>query len=381
MDSIKREIAGVFQELAQGLETGQLGKKPTVAVMGLGSELGEENVIAGCLQAAAQGIDILYLGREEAAGITTLQAECADQALAQMEELLNNRTAHAAVAMHYPFPIGVTTIGKIRAPATGRDFYLASTTGSASTDRVEALVLNAIAGLAAAKADGIENPSVGLLNLDGARQAELILKGLKEKGYPLSFAQSGRADGGAVMRGNDILQASQDVLVMDSLTGNAILKILSAYTSGGSFETVGAGYGPGVGEKMEGIVNIISRASGAPVIAAAIQYASKLAGNELKAVYMNELEGAKRAGLDQALKDRQKPATQIAGVEAPAREVVTEQIEGIDVLALDEAVQLLWGRQIYAESGMGCTGPIVRVSSLKLDMARKILLEGGLISE
>ncbi|NLA95238.1 MAG: glycine reductase [Clostridiaceae bacterium] len=381
MDQVKREIASVFEELARGLETGQFAKNPTVAVMGLGSELGEANVMEGCIKATSQGIDVLYLGTIKAEGITTLPHDCAEDAFVQMEELLETIAADAAGAMHYPFPIGVTTIGKISAPATGRDFYLASTTGTSSTDRVEALVLNTLAGIATAKADGIKDPTVGLLNLDGTRQAELLLKTLREKGYPLRFAQSQRADGGAVMRGNDVLRASQDVLVLDSLTGNALLKLMSAYSSGGSYETVGAGYGPGVGEKMEGIVNIISRASGAPVIAEAIQYAARTAKNKIKELYLNELSLARKAGLDELLQNRQRMATKVKDTEAPSREVVTEQIEGIDVLDLEDAVQLLWTKKVYAESGMGCTGPIVRVSSLKLDDARKILFEGGFIGE
>ncbi len=382
MDRIKQAIASVFEELAQGLETGQLGRQPTVAVIGLGSELGEDNVMQGCLEAAARGVKVLFLGTAEADGVTTLFSDCADDAFEKMENLLATGQADAAVAMHYPFPIGVSTIGKIKAPATGRSFYLASTTGTSSTDRVEALVLNALAGIATAKADGVSSPTVGFLNLDGVRQAEIILKTLKDRGYPITFASSSRADGGAVLRGNDVLQAPQDVLVLDSLTGNAILKILSAYSSGGRYETVGAGYGPGVGEKMAGTVNIVSRASGAPVIAEAILYAAAVSGRDIRTLYLNELAMARKAGLDQLLKERQKPAAAAVGeVAAPPQEVVTAQIEGIDVLDLEDAVQLLWSRGIYAESGMGCTGPIVRVSEARLGQARKILIEGGFTSE
>ena len=382
MDQIKREIASVFEELAQGLETGRLGKAPRVAVLGLGSELGEANVLAGCQAASKEGIQVLYLGTEEIDGVTTLFCQTPDEAFSRMGQLLCQDEADAAVAMHYPFSIGVSTVGRIKAPATGKDFYLASTTGTSSTDRVEALVLNALAGIATAKADGLDDPAVGLLNLDGSRQAEGILKALKEEGYPIRFAVSGRSDGGAVLRGNDILTAPQDVLVLDSLTGNAILKVLAAYASGGHYETSGAGYGPGVGEKMEGLVHIISRASGAPVIARAIAFAAKTAKNKLKDLYLHELDLARKAGLDRLLQERKAAAKPDApAAQAPPAEVVTEQIEGIDVLSLEDAVQLLWSAGIYAESGMGCTGPVVRVSSYKLDEARKILKESGYISE
>ncbi len=383
MDKIKHDIAQVFMDLAQGLETGQFGKKTRVAVIGPGSELGEENVIRGCQLAARQGVEVLYLGNAQAEGVTTIPCDCADDAFETMEELLASGQADAAVAMHYPFPIGVSTVGRVVAPATGKNVYLATTTGTNSTDRVEAMVLNTIAGIATAKADGLANPSIGLLNLDGTRQVEGILKQLQAGGYPVNFAASGRSDGGSVMRGNDLLTGAQDVLVTDSLTGNVLMKVLSAYSSGGSYETLGAGYGPGVGEKMSGIIMIISRASGAPVIGQAIEYAASLSQGKLETVYKQELALAKKAGLDRLLQERKESAAgkAVEEIKAPPSEVVTEQIEGIDVLDLEDAVHLLWSKNIYAESGMGCTGPIVRVSTANLDQAADILRQGGYVSE
>ncbi len=382
MNSLKREIAAVFDELADALETGQFGRRVRVAVIGIGSEQGEANVMAGCVQAAARGIDIIYLGTRKHERVRTIELDCAEDAFDKMEQLLASGEADAAVAMHYPFPIGVSTVGRTATPATGKNIYLATTTGTTSTDRVEALVMNAIAGIATAKSDGIDCPSVGILNLDGARQAEIILKTLRDNGYPICFAESSRADGGAIMRGNDILRASQDVLVLDSLTGNAVIKMLSSFTSGGSYETVGSGYGPGVGEKMSGIVMIISRASGAPVIASAIEFAASLIRGCLASVYAQELALARKAGLDSLLNERRAgspPQLQAKEAAAPPPEVVTASIEGIDVLDLEEAVRLLWSRSIYAESGMGCTGPIIRVSAANKENARTVLREGGFI--
>ena len=149
--------------------------------------------------------------------------------------------------MHYPFPIGVSTVGRTVAPATGR-LLSATTTGTTSTDRVEALVLNAIAGIATAKADGIENPTVGLLNLDGMRQVEIILKTLQDNGYPITFAMSGRADGGAIMRATTSCVLSgcsrprfADGKCCDQDDFGVYVRRLC--------ETVGAGYGPGVVKK------------------------------------------------------------------------------------------------------------------------------------
>ncbi len=40
---------------------------------------------------------------------------------------------------------------------------------------------------------------------------------------------------------------------------------------------------------------------------------------------------------------------------------------------LEDAVKVLWKQNIYAESGMGCTGPIIRVSDANLSKAEEEL--------
>ncbi len=135
-------------------------------------------------------------------------------------------------------------LGRVVTRRQGKNIYLATTTGTTSTDRVEAAGLERCCRHRHREADGIQEPTVGLLNLDGTRTCGIDLKESKRQRLSDSFCDlHGRSDGGAVMRGNDILRASQDVLVLDSLTGNVVIKILSAFTSGGSFETVGANYG------------------------------------------------------------------------------------------------------------------------------------------
>ncbi|MPM90310.1 Glycine/sarcosine/betaine reductase complex component C subunit alpha [bioreactor metagenome] len=41
--------------------------------------------------------------------------------------------------------------------------------------------------------------------------------------------------------------------------------------------------------------------------------------------------------------------------------MVTEEITGIDILQLEDATKVLWKIGIYAETGMGCVGPVVLV--------------------
>ena len=113
---------------------------------------------------------------------------------------------------------------------------------------------------------------MGVLNLDAAPQVLRALNRMAEKGYPLNLGQSVRGDGGSLLRGNDLLCGAVDVCVADTLTGNVLMKVFSAFTSGGSYETSGWGYGPSVGEGWDKVVSIVSRASGAPVIANALAY-------------------------------------------------------------------------------------------------------------
>jgi len=372
-EGARRIAAQTLLDIRDGLLSGSIGPVPRIAVTGPGSEHGEETVLAGAAAAArAGGVKVLYIGTRSAPEVTAVPAKDAEEAHAVMERLLESGEADGAVTMHYPFPIGVATVGLLKAPATGRDIWLATTTGTADTDRVAAMVKGAVYGVAAARCGGVPDPTLGILNVEGARAAETALKKLAANGWKVRFGSSGRADGGCILRGNDVLTGSCDVIVCDSLTGNVLAKLLSAFTSGGDTETVGSGYGPGVGPGFGRIVCIVSRASGAPVIAGAVACAAKMAGAKLPDFAARELAAAEKAGLSELVK-RAKPAADAADVPVPPKEVVAAQITGVEVTDLEDAVRLLWAAGIYAESGMGCTGPVVRVSEEKLEKARGIL--------
>jgi len=379
-NSVEKMIATTFMEMAEGLETGSFGKRPKIALTGMGSEHGEENSMAAAVEAAKDGIDVYYIGTLEAEGVTTVKVANDEEGHDKMEEMLKNKEIDAAVTMHFPFPIGVSTVGRCMTPAYGKEMYIANTTGTSSTDRIEGMIKNAVYGIIAAKACG--NPTVGILNVDGARQTEKALKQLQENGYPITFAESSRADGGCVMRGNDVLQASPDIMVTDSLTGNILVKMLSSANTGGSFEATGFGYGPGIGEGYEQLVMIVSRASGAPVIANAIRYAAQLVKGKVFEVAKAEFAAANKAGFKEILdsvKAASKPAAAEEDVKEPPKETVTAQIPGIEVMDLEDAVKVLWKINIYAESGMGCTGPIIRVSDANLAKAEEELKKAGYI--
>lgn len=383
MSNLEKTIAKAFMEMAEGLETGSFGPRPKIALTGMGSEHGEENAMQAARMAAKRGVDVYYIGTLEAEGVTTVHVANEDEGHKKMEEMVEKGEVDGAVTMHFPFPIGVSTVGRVITPAKGKEMFVANTTGTSSSDRIEGMIKNTIYGIITAKACGIQNPTVGILNVDGARQTEMALNQLKEGGYQFEWATSARADGGAVMRGNDVLQGSADVMVMDSLTGNVMIKMMSAYTTGGSFESTGYGYGPGIGKDYEKLILIISRASGAPLIANAIEFAGQLVRGKVFEVAKMEFAAAEKAGLNKILEAR-KAATKSAAaaeeeVKPPPAEPCTASIPGIEVMDLEDAAKALWKAGIYAETGMGCTGPLVMMSEANHAKSVEILKAAGYI--
>ena len=87
-----------------------------------GSEHGEEDTELALRLAASKGIETLLCDGEAAHS--------------EMEKLLDSKEAAAAVTMHYPFPIGVSTVGKVITPAKGRPMYIANTTGTSESRRL-----------------------------------------------------------------------------------------------------------------------------------------------------------------------------------------------------------------------------------------------------
>jgi len=383
-ETTKRTIGEIFEEIADALETGTFGAKTKVGITILGSELGKEEILVGAEKAQKENpsLEVVVIGNGVETNLRVVHGSDEKESHEQMDKMLCSGELNAAVTMHYSFPIGVSTVGRVITPSKGREMYIATTTGTSATERVSAMIKNAIYGLAAAKACGNTDPTVGILNIDGARHVERILKQLKDNGFPIRFTESVRGDGGVVMRGNDLLFGVPDIMVTDSLTGNVLMKMFSAYSTGGNYEAVGYGYGPGIGEKYNKIICILSRASGAPVVANAIKYAGELAKGNLTKETEGLLAAAKKAGLDEMLNSVEgNPKVSNIGqeVKPPPAKVVTEEIPGIEILELDNAAQLLWKNNIYAATGMGCTGPIIQVASEDKEKAIEFLKEGKFI--
>lgn len=380
-DNVKSLIGEVFNEIAEGIKSGTFGKRVKIGLTTLGSEHGESELVRAAEMAARKynDFEVVLIGSKVDTMLKVYEAADPEDAHRVMEKLLDSNEIQGCVTNHYNFPIGVSTVGRVVTPGKGREMLLSTTTGTSSTNRVEGMVKNAIYGIIAAKAIGIENPTVGILNIDGARQVERALKEINSRGYKINFTESLRADGGAVMRGNDLLAGTPDVMVMDSLTGNLLVKVFSSFTTGGDYEATGYGYGPGIGEGYDRLINIVSRASGAPLICEALRYCASCAQNNIIQIAKNEFAALNKAGFKEVLakltQSSESKKEKTEEVKAPPKKVVTFQIAGIDILELENAVQELWRNNIYSESGMGCTGPIILVNDEDADKAKEILVQ------
>lgn len=381
MDSTKKIIAEVFNEIAEGIESGTFSKKVKIGLTTFGSEHGVEEMVKAAEMAKNKygDFDVVLIGPKVDCGLEIVEVKDAEDGHKKMVELLEKKQLDGCVTQHFDFPIGVSTVGKLVTPALGKELILATTTGTTSTNRVEGMMKNAISGIAVAKAVGIKEPTVGILNVDGARTVERSLRELQLGGYDIKFSESLRADGGAVMRGNDILAGTPDVMVCDSLTGNLMIKIFSSFTTGGNYETLGFGYGPGIGENYDKLINIVSRASGAPLICEALRYCATCAKNDVLTKASAEFKLANTSGLKSIIDKllaKEKP-TASEEVEIPPKKVVTFAIPGIDILDLDDACKALWREGIYSESGMGCTGPVILVNEHDDQKSMEILKKTG----
>ncbi|EFC90135.1 Glycine reductase [Dethiosulfovibrio peptidovorans DSM 11002] len=380
MSDVKKLIGGALSEIVEAARTG--GPRVKVGLMAHGSEHGpEELAIGGRLaQQNNQGVQVVMIGPkvEGYEDLQWIETDPCDADIAKaMETAISDGTIAGAVALHYPFPMGVTTIGRVLTPAKGKDMIVASSTGTSAINRVEAMIRNAIYGIATAKAVGKANPTVGILNVEGAQLVFKALNKLKENGYDITFGESLRADGGSVLRGNDILAGAVDVCVCDTLTGNVLMKMFSSFNTGGSYEALGWGYGPSAGEGWSKVISIISRASGAPVIANAVAYNGEVAKGGHSEKVASEVAAAKKAGLEDIIKGVLPKPECSEEIVAPPAEPTDEEIHGVDVLSIEDAVRELWKNKIYAESSMGCTGPVVKLPGKHMEKAKKLLAQAG----
>ena len=110
------------------------------------------------------------------------------------------------------------------------------------------------------------------------------------------------------------------------------------------------------------------------MIASALSLNAHAAKNNLPELVAKEISAAKAAGLDELIEAMQpKAAAAEEDVKAPATEPTDEEIHGVDVLEIENAVKALWKAGIYAESSMGCTGPVIKFAKHNEEKVREVL--------
>lgn len=381
---VKKIMGEVFYQIADAIESGKFSRNIKIGLTTLGCEVGVDNWVKAAEEISdrMEDFEVVLIGPRQQTHLLQFEAVTEDDMHRKMETMLDYGMLDACITTHYTYPIGVASVGKMMAPGKGRDFYLATTSGTAALNRSSAMVMNALYGIIVAKTMGITAPRVGILNVEGARQTEKALLQLAAKGYPIDFASSVRPESGCIMRGNDVIAGTPDVLVQDSLTGNITMKMCASFMTGGSSESVGAGYGPGIGEHYERMAMVISRASGYSVVQNAIMYAVQLVKGKLIQVAKREFDLARRAGLQTVIQsldaDRNgKKGRNHEEVVSPLGEPVNSGISGVDIMDIEHAVKLIWKKGIYAESGMGCTGPVLMVNQRNLEKSLTLLRQTG----
>lgn len=373
----KTQIADILRESASELKNNNIIQKLKIALTTLGSEKGLDELISGAKIAMKNdlNIEVILIGKANDSGLFTIELLEENDLYNLTENLLLEQEIDALITMHYPFPIGVSSVGKIVSPYNGNKKYIASCTGSSDIDRVQAMVYNTVYGIAVAKADGVKNPKVGIMNIDGARKVERHLNKMLSNNYNFTWGYSSRKDAGSILRGNDLLLGEVDIVVCDSLTGNIIVKLLSSFNNGGQLETTGYGYGPGVGRNLHHNICIISRLSSAAVVSNAISYCVSILRGNLQEIKEKEIKKAMQGGW--IVEDNKKPVK--AEKTKLVHKILDENISGVEILELDNAIDVLNANKIYAQSGMGCTGPIIMVSIEDKERSWEILNKYGFI--
>ncbi len=86
-----------------------------------------------------KNLRVVAIGPKGSTNLPTVEANSAEEQQRAMEKLLKSGEIDACVTMHYNFPLGVTTIGRVLAPATGKETLIASTTGMSASNRTDAM--------------------------------------------------------------------------------------------------------------------------------------------------------------------------------------------------------------------------------------------------
>ena len=143
-NAVKALIGDILNEIIEEARDGG-GKKTSVGLMAYGSELGQEELCKGARLAQQNdpSVKVFCIGPklEGYEDLNWIETAADEHEIAHaMEQALNDGVIAGAVALHYPFPVGVTTIGKVFTPGKGKPCFIASSTGTSSPVRTEAML-------------------------------------------------------------------------------------------------------------------------------------------------------------------------------------------------------------------------------------------------
>src|SRR6056297_2542349 len=111
-DKTKEKVAGIFNELADAIESGQFGEKKKIGLTLLDSEHGPEELEKAAEMAEKNNSDIAV----ETIGCDGDKCSCLADAHQAMDDMLQNGDIDATVTLHYNFPFGVSTVGRVLTP-------------------------------------------------------------------------------------------------------------------------------------------------------------------------------------------------------------------------------------------------------------------------
>ncbi len=192
---------------------------------------------------------------------------------------------------------------------------------------------------------------------------------MAEKGYAVEFGESLRAGRRFIAsRKRSPCRKRGCSCLRYPLPAMCCGQVFAAFTTGGGYEALGWGYGPSVGDGWKKSSPIISRASGAPVIAGALEYTAQAIRGKLPEQVAKELAAAQAAGFEDELKCLSpKPEAGADDVPPmPKAEPCDEEIHGIDVLDWTRRC-IPCGRQTsMPKAQWSCTGPVVKLASANL---------------
>ena len=146
-DAIKKIVGSALAEIIDSARSG--GPKVKVGLMAAGSELGSEELARGArlAQETYGNVKPVMIG-PRTPGFEDLEwietPDCEADVASTLEAALKDGRIGGAVALHFPFPLGVTTIGRVMTPGKGKAMILASTTGTSAMARGEAMLRNAL---------------------------------------------------------------------------------------------------------------------------------------------------------------------------------------------------------------------------------------------